>query len=243
MKRTEFPKPFLQALIDLNSEAAFTDRGETARKAPRLLPVPAQTVSADCHKLLLEPWRKNLKIYPQIYFLVGRDIPVKDGNITAEDVLAVGLGLALTDDGIVMASPDPTPRDKHMCYWYALYSDNSQVLAEECTAGVDARSLTLRMTSPTLGETEFAQADLLFDPLQTLQETNCIVAFRKYDLISLGAAGTPVTVPADRRFLPGEKILLDGGILGKLEISVDDQRDPDYVIPTWTPRDFFLNKE
>ena len=29
-------------------------------------------------RLVLEPWRKNMKLYPQIYFLLSRDVPVRD---------------------------------------------------------------------------------------------------------------------------------------------------------------------
>lgn len=242
MKRSDFPAPFMTALIDLNSEAAYAERGEKARRAPRLLPVPRQTVSADPHALVLEPWRKNLKLYPQLYFLLSRDVAVGEGEAAADAVLGLGLGLAFSDDGIVLASPAPSPRDVHMCYWYSLYSDNSQVLSDELRPGLDARSLTLTLSSETLGSRDFPQGALLFDPAQTLAEMSSIVAFRRYDLVSLGAAAAPVSVPAGTRFAPGEKITVSCGALGALEIAVDDRRDAAAVIPTWAPREYYLNR-
>ena len=134
MKRSDFPKPFTTCLVDLNSEAAYADQGLAMRKYPRLLPVPYDTVAQD-GRLVLEPWRKNLKLYPQLYFLVSHDVPVKTPEACADAVLGIGLGLAVSDDGIVRASRDPAPRDQMICYWYGLYSDGSQVLAQELTAG------------------------------------------------------------------------------------------------------------
>lgn len=243
MKRTDFPFPFMTALVDLNSETAYEARGEVVRKAPRLMPVPKETISADPHRLILEPWRKNLKLYPQLYFLCGRDIPVKSKKIEKDAVLGIGLGLALSDDGILLASPDPTPRDSHVCYWYSLYSDNSQVLNEELKNSVKARDVVLTLESETLGKHVFDQHDLLFDPEELLAETNTLVAFRKYDLISLGAAGRPAEVSAEQRFRSGEVIRISSPQLGSMEIAVEDQRDPAVRIPTWTPRAFYLDAE
>lgn len=243
MKYSSLPRPSATMRIDLNSEAAFAGQGLAARKAPRLLPVPFQTVSADPHHLTLEPWRKDLALCAQLYFVVGRDVPVGDEAAAEDAVLGIGLGLAYSDSGIVTASPDPAPRDQFMCYWYSLYSDNSQVLSDELLENVRARDITLTLESETLGRHVFPQKDLLFDPADTLREMCCIAAFRKYDLISLGAAAAPISIPADKKFLPGEKITISGGPLGVLEIAVDDRRDPSVLIPTWKPRDFFLNKE
>lgn len=228
-------------LIDLNSEAAFQESGMTPRKAPRLLPVPFRTISASPSNLVLEPWRKDLKMYPQLYFLLSKDIPA--GSAVENAVLGIGIGLAYSDNGIVLASPDPSPRDRHMCYWYSLYSDDSQVLSQELFSGVDPREITLTLESETLGRHVFHQKDLLFGPVDVLREMGCLVSFQKYDLISLGAAGAPVSVPAGKKFRPGETIAISGGPLDELEITVDDRRDASVVIPTWTPRDFFLNKE
>ena len=70
MKRSDFPKPFTTCLVDWNSEAAYADHGMAMRKYPRLLPVPYTTVAPE-NKLILEPWRKNLKLYPQLFFQVS----------------------------------------------------------------------------------------------------------------------------------------------------------------------------
>jgi hypothetical protein len=63
---------------------------------------------------------------------------------------------------------------------------------------------------------------------------------RKYDLICLGAADKPIDLTVDKKFLPGEVITLSCPALGKMEITVDDQRDPDAFIPGWKPREFYL---
>ena len=240
MKRSEFPKPFTTCLIDLNSDAAYAERGETTRKYPRVLPVPFTSISADPNKLVLDPWRKNMKFYPQIFFLVAKDMEPKSADTFADAVLGIGLGLATSDDGIVLASENPSPRDQLICYWYSLYSDNAQVLADEMTAGVNARDLKITIESPTLGKQVFDQKDLLFDPVQTLEEMNALIAYRKYDLFSLGAAGAPIRVAADQKFQPGEVITISCPELGKLEIVVEDNREPETFIPGWKPREYFL---
>ena len=127
-----------------------------------------------------------------------------------------------------------------MCYWYSLYSNGAQLLAQNMVAGLNARDLKLAIESPTLGKVVFDQANLQFDPEELVREMNIIVPMRKYDLICLGAADKPIDLPADKKFRPGEVITLSCPELGKLEITVDDRRDPAVVIPGWKPREFFL---
>ena len=239
MNRSDFPKPFTTCLVDLNSEAAYADIGMAMRKYPRLLPVPYDTVSPD-GKLVLEPWRKNLKLYPQLYFLVSHDVAARDPAGCRDAVLGIGLGLAISDDGIVQASEDPVPRDRLICYWYSLYSDGSQVLSQELMSGINARDLKLTISSQTVGEQVFDQKNLQFDPVELLQQMNKLIPYRQYDLFSLGAAGAPISIPTDRKFLSGEVITVSCPELGALEIEVVDQREPDVLIPGWKPRDFFM---
>ena len=239
MRRSDFPKPFTTCLVDLNSEAAYADQGMAMRRYPRLLPVPYNTVAPE-NKLVLEPWRKNLKLYPQLFFLVAHDVAHRDPENCKDAVLGIGLGLAISDDGIVQVSADPTPRDQMICYWYSLYSDGSQVLSQEMTAGVNARDLRLTVASETLGQQIFDQKDLQFDPVELLQQMNKLIPYRQFDLFSLGAAGTPISIPTEKKFQPGEVITVSCPELGKLEIVVDDQREPETFIPGWKPRDFFM---
>lgn len=239
MKRSDFPKPFTTCLVDLNSEAAYADQGMAMRKYPRLLPVPYETVAPE-GKLVLEPWRKNLKLYPQLFFLVGHDVAFRDAAACEDAVLGIGLGLAISDDGIVQTSKDPVPRDQMICYWYSLYSDGSQVLSQEMTAGVNARDLKLTVSSSSLGERVFDQKDLQFDPVQLLRQMNKLIPFKQYDLFSLGAAGTPISIPTEKKFLPGEVITVSCPELGTLEIPVEDMREPETFINGWQPRDYFM---
>lgn len=240
MKRSDLPKPFTTCLVDLNSEAAYADIGLAQRKYPRLLPVPYTSVAPADSTWVLEPWRKNMKLYPQLYFLVAHDVPAKTPNGCADAVLGIGLGLGSSDDGIMSASDDPAPRDQLICYWYSLYSDGSQVLADALTAGLDARQLQLTLESPTLGKHVFDQKALQFDPVELLQAMNKLIPYRKYDLFSLGCAGTPVSVPVGQKFQPGEVITVSCPQLGTLEIPVDDRRKPDTFIDGWSPREYYL---
>ena len=110
MKRSDYPKPFTTCMVDLNSTAAYAAQGLAPRKYPRLLPIPYHTVSEQENRLVLEPWRKNLQLYPQLFFLTSRDVEARSGEALADAVLGLGLGLAFSDDGVVQASPDPAPR-------------------------------------------------------------------------------------------------------------------------------------
>ncbi len=243
MKRSDYPKPFTTCMVDLNSTAAYAAQGLAPRKYPRLLPIPYHTVSEQENRLVLEPWRKNLQLYPQLFFLTSRDVEARSGEALADAVLGLGLGLAFSDDGVVQASPDPAPRDQLMCYWYSLYSDNAQVLAQNMVPGLDARELQITIESPTLGRHVFDQRALQFDPVQLLEEMNILIAYRAYDLFALGAADAPLRVPTEQRFLPGEVITISCPQLGTMEISVDDRRDPDVRIAGWKPRAYFLEPE
>ena len=241
MKRSDFPLPYTTGLVDLNSEGAYADQGMELRCYPRFMPIPYRAISPRGDRLVLEPWRKNMQLYPQLYFLLGRDVPIQD-TAAEPTVLAVGMGLASSDDGVEMASPNPAPRDKHMCYWYSLYSDNSQVLAQNMAVVSKPRSLKITLESPTLGTHVFDQGQLQFDPEELVREMNHLIPFRKYDLVSLGAADKPISLPMDKKFRPGEVITLSCPELGRLEITVEDLREPGTTIRGWTPRPFFLEQ-
>ena len=241
MRRSDFPLPYTTYLVDLNSEEAYADQGMTLRCYPRLMPIPYKAIAPREDLLIWEPWRKNLKLYPQLFCILGRDVPVRDED-PSPTVLAVCMGLASSDDGIAMASPDPAIRDKHMCYWYSLYSDSSQILAQRLTPIADPRTLKITLESPTLGTHVFDQNHLQFDPEELVREMNHLIPFRKYDLISLGAADKPISLPIDQILPSGETLTLSCPELGRLEITVEDHRDPGTTINGWTPRPFFLER-
>ena len=90
MKRSDFPLPYTTGLVDLNSEGAYADQGMTLRNYPRFMPTPYKSIAPREDRLVLEPWRKNMKLYPQIYFLLSRDVPVRDTS-PEPVVLAVGI--------------------------------------------------------------------------------------------------------------------------------------------------------
>ena len=229
-------------LIDLNSEEAFADRGDPVRKYPRLLPVPKQTIAAGT-ELKLPYWRKNLKMYPQLYFVMDSDALMDSDNGAEGSVKGVGIGLAFSDDGILMASKKPSARDAHMCYWYSLYSDDSQVLSDELKKVPDARDIKLTISSETLGTHVFDQKNLLFTPEEAVKEGGRCASFAKGDIVSLGAAGKPVSVPCDKKFREGEVITVSAEGFKPLKITVTDERDPERVMPGWSPRPFFLEPE
>ena len=239
MKRSDFPLPYTTGLVDLNSEGAYADQGMTLRNYPRFMPTPYKSIAPREDRLVLEPWRKNMKLYPQLYFLVSRDVPVRDTD-PEPVVLAVGMGLGSCDDGIVAASPDPSARDTHMCYWYSLYSDSSQLLAQEMREIADPRQLKITLESPSLGTYVFDQGKLQYAPEELVREMNHLIPFKKYDLVSLGAADKPIELPIHKILPAGEVITLSCPELGRLEIAVEDNRDPNTIMNGWTPRPYFL---
>ena len=68
MNRSDFPKPFTTYLVDINSEGAYADRGMEKRSYPRLMPIPYRSIAPSENQWVLEPWRKNMKLYPQLYY-------------------------------------------------------------------------------------------------------------------------------------------------------------------------------
>ena len=170
MKRSDFPKPFTTCLVDINSPGAYADRGMEPRCYPRLMPIPYRSIAPSENNWVLEPWRKNMKLYPQIYFHLSHDTQARNEDSCADCVLGIGMGLASSDDGTVAASKDPAIRDRFMCYWYSLYSDDSQVLAQNMKEGIEARTIKLTIESPTLGTHVFDQKLLQYDPEELLRD-------------------------------------------------------------------------
>lgn len=243
MKRSELPRPTLQYVIDYNGGDAIHSLGEQVRKYPRLLPVPYLAFCPDCGRLTLQGWRRNLKIFPQLYAVVGRDVEVGEGERAMDAVWGYGLGLAVQDDGILQASPEPAPRDFYMCQWYSLYSDGSQLLSDDFFPLEEVSGITLTMASPTLGTAEYPQSELLFDGGRVLAEMSALNRFCKGEWIALGAVRAPLTVPFEKRFAQGERIVIDGGRLGSLQITVEDLRRESAEVPTWKPRAFAYQPE
>jgi len=239
VKRSDFPKPFSTCLVDTNSQSAYDDLGMPMRKYPRLLPVPHNTVARD-NSLILEPWQKNIKLYPQLFFLVSKEVSVRNAVGCKDAILGIGLGLGTRGDGIIQSSVDPRACDESDCRWYSLYTVGSQVLSQDLVPGVNARSLALAISSETLGTHVFRQSQLQFAPEELLTEMNVLLPYRKYDLFSLGAADAPLYVPVEKKFRPGEVITISCPELGKLEIVVDDQREPNKFLPSWKPREYYL---
>ena len=210
MKRSDYPRPFQTLLMDLNAPAAYADEGLPVRAYPRILPIPPGTISKKETELILEPWRRDIKLYPQLYFLVGRDLPQDAPGRDETAVLGCGLGLAFRDNGILRSSPGAVPRDASSCFWYELYADGSQILSDAMLPEADTESVVLTVSSKTIGTASFPQKDLLFGAGKLLEETREFIEFRKYDLVTLGCCGTPVSVPMGTRFEEGEILTVDG---------------------------------
>ena len=247
MKRQDFPQPYDNLRIDLNSEAAYADSNMKQRPYPRLMPVPWNTV---CKKsvLTLPAWRKNLTVFPQLYVITGNDIRQKESEgASAGDIAAVGFGLSIIDDGIMLASEGGAPRDLGMCYWYSLYTDDSQVLSDDVYPYKGVENVVLTIESETLGKASYAQKDLQFEPVSLIREAGSIVTFLKNDLITMGASAAPLHVAKDRLFKKGEVIRITAEGLADepltLLIPVNDERDPEKFIPSWKPRAFYLGEE
>ena len=77
-------------------------------------------------------------------------------------------------------------------------------------------------------------------PEELVREMNHLIPFKKYDLVSLGAADQPIELPIHKILPPGEVITLTCPQLGRLEIAVEDNRDPNTVMRGWSPRPYFL---
>ena len=54
--------------------------------------------------------------------------------------------------------------------------------------------------------------------------------------------GTPLFLPADRKFEEDEILTVDGGVFGTMNITIKDRRDPAVCIPGWKPRVFFMEE-
>lgn len=242
IRRSDLARPRLQYVIDWNSKAAYEAAAEPVRGYPRLLPVPYLAFSPSSERLTLQPWRANLRIYPQLWAVVGRDVEVGDGERARDAVAGLGLGLGIVDDAIVARSLDPSPRDRSMCHWYSLYSDSSQLVSQALVAAGSVDDVTLTARSATLGTLTHPLSELLFDAGEVLVQLSSLNRFTAGEWIALGAAGAPASVPQDHLFGLNETVTIDGGRLGSFSFEVEDLRDPGTHIATWEPRDYGVRR-
>lgn len=242
MKRNELARPRIQYMIDWNSEPAYAAAGEPVRAYPRLIPVPFRSVSSSSDRLTLQPWRASLRIYPQLWAVVGRDVAVGEGKRARDAVAGLGLGLGILDDAILTASPGASPRDASICHWYSLYSDSCQILSEALVPDGPIEDVTLIASSPTLGTVAHPLSEILFDAGEVLVQMSSLNSFTKGEWFSLGAAGAPVTLHEGQRFAKHERLTVDGDRLGSFSFEVEDLRDPTVRIPTWEPRQYAVRR-
>ena len=236
--------PLLVGVIDFNTEEAAVACGHTLGPYPRFLPCPSGCIGKNDKALTLQPWRRNLLFFPQLYVILLDDVPF--GGLSAAQAarIGVGIGVALLDDGIVQASKDGEPRDNAICHWYSQFSDDSQMLSVQYICDdLDLRAVTLTISSETMGIHEFPQKDMRFDARAVLLGMSRLTAFASGDIITLGACVPPVAVGFDKRFGELENVIVDGGGMGKFEFTVEDKRSQDSAIPGFVFREFSLKHE
>ena len=73
MNRYDLQRPFQVSAIDFNGEGALLAMGENVRPYPRYLPIPFGAVAKDHRVWTLDGYRRNLTIFPELYFVLGRD--------------------------------------------------------------------------------------------------------------------------------------------------------------------------
>lgn len=237
MRRDECPvRPYQQAAIDFNGPQALLFMGEDIRPYPRYLPIPHRAVASSSQEWTFAPYRKSLVIFPQMYFLLGRDIEMDEERIGADAVLGYGVGLCVMDDGIRRTIDGGSPRDLGMAHWYSQYADDCYLLFPELFVRPDIKDITLTVSSATLGCRRFDQGDLTWNAVGLLNAISPLNAARMYDLVMLGASHAPFMVAQDICFGEEEVIEVDAGVLGAWRVTVHDRRDAGVFVPKWTPR-------
>ena len=238
MNRYDLPRPFQVSAIDFNGEGALLAMGENVRPYPRYLPIPFGAVAKDHRVWTLDGYRRNLTIFPELYFVLGRDTAMDEQDIGEDTVLGFGVGLCVLDDAAEKNITGGAPRDINMCRWYSQYADDSHLLLPEIYPIKSAAGVKIRVCSPTLGDRVFDQDALKWDALPLLNALSPLNAAKKYDLVMLGASEAPFRVPMETHFAEGEEILIEAGELGGGKVIVNDLRSEDIRLPVWKPRPF-----
>lgn len=243
MNRNELVRPFQQSVVDFNGAEALIAMGEDVRPYPRYFPIPFHAIASSDTDWTFEPFRRNLNIFPELYFVLGRDVAMDEENIGEDAILGYGVGLCVLDDALYNSIVNGTPRDLGEAYFYTAYADDTHILLPEIYPIKSAKGISVKISSPTLGERVFDQDKLRWDALKLLNAMSPLNAARKYDLVILGAADAPVKVPMDVRFAENEVITVDAGALGTSKVTVHDLRSEDTKVVTWKPRPLVCDPE
>jgi len=243
MRRDEFIRPYQQSAIDYNGSEALIAVGEDVRPYPRYLPIPYNAIAKNSEEWTFEAYRGNLVLFPELYFVVGRDTEMDEENIGEDAILGYGVGLCVMDDGMAQTIKDGAPRDYEVCHWYSEYADNCHLLFPEVTPLKSTDDVMLKVSSPTIGMRTFDQGKLNWPALKLINAISPLNAARKYDLVMLGAAEAPIMISEDTHFAENEQIEVDAGVLGKWTVTVHDLRSREVMVPVWTPRPFAVEPE
>lgn len=243
MKRSGLPRPYQVSAIDYNGKAAYAAAGEEARPYPRLLPTSYRSVSSSLDFWTIDEQRRNLWVFPELYFVIARPLAMDEQNIGEDAILGYGIGLCILDDAAQLASFGGTARDLTLCHWYSQYSDNTHFLFDDMYPGLNPRSLNVEIQSDTLGRHAFNQANLNWAGADLLNAVSPLYSAHAYDLVLLGASDKPIEVPFSAAFQPEEQIVVR--VPGQCEqaVAVHDLRTPDRAVPRWKPRPFAVSPE
>lgn len=238
MRRDEFMRPYQQSAIDYNGSEALIAVGEDVRPYPRYLPIPYNAIAKNTEEWTFDAYRGNLIIFPELYFVVGRDTEMDEENIGEDVILGYGVGLCVMDDGMAQTIKDGAARDYAVSHWYSQYADNCHLLLPEMFQLKSTDDVKLTVSSPTIGSKTFDQSKLNWPALKLMNAISPLNAARKYDLVILGAAEAPITISEDTHFAEGEQIEVNAGELGSWKVTVRDLRSKETTVPVWHPRPF-----
>ncbi len=180
---------------EFNGRRAYEAANRKICPYPPFITVP-ETVTSE-GKLYIAPTYQDIVLYPELFFVLGRDVQRYERERVKDAILGYGISLGMNERSLVREAEKKggSPRDMTACTWYQLYMDATHIIGDELVEAKhmdDIAACKLSLCIPGYEEREFDMVNMMWKPLKILEEMSELIPFRKYDRVYMGPVDAPI---------------------------------------------------
>lgn len=188
-------RPHMTLVGEFNGAKAYEAANRKICPYPPFITVP-ETVTGE-GKLTIASTFEDIVVYPELFFVLGRDVACHEGKNVHDAILGYGVSLGINERSLVNEArrKGGMPRDITACGWYQLYMDGTHIIGNQLVEAKDIEDVAackLTIGIPGYPQREFDMAHIIWRPQKLLKEMSELIPFRKHDKVYLGPVDAPV---------------------------------------------------
>ncbi len=205
---------------------------------------PTTALKEDASPIILPPHATSIRLSVQVAGIIGPGFIYglgSDGRKINEEecIERICLLVSVRDTSLIDAIKDPFPYEMRAAYFFSSCADGFFRLGDPLPYKniEDLSAQTIKMSLPGIGEHNYSIADYRFGFSEMLAMISRTITLFPGDVLSLGAAGAELAIPADTKIEKADTSDKNGnGILSvnaswgaTMRLTFDDQRDSQFL--------------